>query len=114
MEETKMAHTYIKTSKDKIYDLEKIDPNDLKHERIVKQTNVLENFFDGFIVCYDGRKFIVDLDFDTKTRRFKYRVLDQDEWINFNGNIRLFGATWNGLDLVTVAELNEDGEWEVL
>lgn len=114
MEETRMAHTYVKTSNDKIYDLEYANLNDLKHERIVQQTNVLEDFLDEFIVCVNGRKFLVDLDFDIGARKYLYRVLDHDEWVIFNGSVHIFGATWNGLDLVTVAELKEDGEWEVL
>lgn len=113
MEEIKMAHTYVKTLNDNIYDLEEID---LEHidERIVQQTNVLEDFLDEFIVCVNGRKFLVDLDFDTGARKYLYRVLDHDEWVIFNGSVQLFGAMWKGVNLEAVAQLKIDGEWKVL
>lgn len=114
MEETKMAHTYVKTSIGNIYDLEKIDPKHIRGERIVRQTNILEDFLDEFIVCEKGCKCLVDLDFDTMTRKYLYRILDHDEWKEFDGRVLIVGAVWKGMNLESVAKLKEDGEWEVL
>ena len=108
--------SYIKTEDGHVYDESKTVLSTLLGTRVVQVSDEIEPLLECFILINpSGQQYIVDAYFDEGKWYYQYKYPVEDIFsIELGKQSHLYGAVWQGANLVSVARSTEKGQWELL